>query len=134
MSDFMETLNKDEDFAQKFQECENAEARRAFLREAGYDVKDARAFMAYLKEHVEFSEELMAMKTMDEKLTSIARAGFFFSKSELDAEQERLEEEAFENVVGGFGLYVEGNSGVLCGSGFWKDETGCNDYLKHIWC
>ena len=124
MSEFMKRINEDEAFAKQFQELENAEARRAFLREAGYDVKDVRAFMA----------KLAKLETMDEKLDCIAQAGFFFSKEELDAEQERIAEEEFEDVVGGgCGLYIEGHCGLTCEPEFFKDDPGCDGYFKCTW-
>ena len=134
MSEFMKRINEDEAFAKQFQELENAEARRVFLREAGYDVKDAHAFMVYLRDNTDFMEKLAKLETMDEKLDCIAQAGFFFSKEELDAEQERIAEEEFEDVVGGgCGLYIEGHCGLTCEPEFFKDDPGCDGYFKCTW-
>lgn len=134
MSEFMKRINEDEAFAKQFQELENAEARRAFLREAGYDVKDVHAFMVYLRDNTDFMEKLAKLETMDEKLDCIAQAGFFFSKEELDAEQERIAEEEFEDVVGGgCGLYIEGHCGLTCEPEFFKDDPGCDGYFKCTW-
>ena len=134
MNEFMKRINEDEAFAKQFQALENAEARRSFLREAGYDVKDAHAFMVYLRDNTDFMEKLAKLETMDEKLDCIAQAGFFFSKEELDAEQERIAEEEFEDVVGGgCGLYIEGHCGMTCEPEFWKEDPGCDGYFKCTW-
>lgn len=133
MKDFAKRLSEDADFNKKFQELENAQARRAFLREAGYDVKDVRDFMEFFRANVDFSEKLMALESMEEKFSYIKQAGFFFSKEELEDEQERIAEEAFEDVVGGgCGLYIEGHCGMTCEPEFWKGPP-VDDYFKCTW-
>lgn len=130
----MKRLNEDAAFAQQFQNLEDAQARRAFLKEAGYEVKDVREFLEFLQNNEEFSEKLALLETMEEKFACITEAGFFFSKEELDAEQERIAEEEFEDVVGGgCGLYIEGHCGMTCEPEFWKDEPGCKSYFKCTW-
>lgn len=134
MSDFLKRLNEDEAFAQQFQELESTSMRREFLRKAGYQVKDVKEFMVFIGENPEFSEKLAALDSMDKKIECIAQAGFYFSREELDDEQERIAEEEFEDVVGGgCGLYVEGHCGLTCEPEFWKDDPGCDGYFKCTW-
>lgn len=134
MSDFMKRLNDDEGFAKAFQDLENAAARRAFLQEAGYDVKDVHAFMEYLKNNADFADKLAMLETMDEKLDCIAQAGFFFSQEELDEAQEQIAEDEFDDVVGGgCGLYIEGHCGFTCEPERWKPLGGCHDHFKCTW-
>lgn len=134
MHDFFKRLSEDQIFSERFQEISTAEARRAFLQEQGYEAKDVHAFMEFLQSNVAFAEKLAALETMDDKFNCIMKAGFFFSKEELDAEQERIAEEEFEDVVGGgCGLYIEGHCGLTCEPEFWKDDTGCSGYFKCTW-
>lgn len=135
MSEFSKRLKEDEAFAKKLSGIADPQERQEVLKAEGYDVRGVREFMEQLREDPEFEEKLSALETMDEKMKCIVEAGFYFTKEDLAAEQERLAEEEFDTLAGaGCGALWEGHCGFTCEPETWKPEqTGCPGYFKCTW-
>lgn len=134
MSDFTKRLKEDEVFAKKLSGAD-AEARQEILKAEGYDVKGVREFMQQLHDDPDFEEKLSMLETMEEKMKFIVESGFYFTKEDLAAEQERLAEEEFDTLAGAScGALWEGHCGFTCEPETWKPEqTGCPGYFKCTW-
>lgn len=62
---FIERMKADEDFAKKVKECESAESRMSFVKEAGYDFTVE-----------EFKE--VQLELTDEEIDNVASGGFAY--------------------------------------------------------
>lgn len=135
MSDFIKRLEEDEIFAKKLSDAPDAEARQELIKAEGYEVKTVREFMEQMQEDADFMEKLSTLETMEEKMKYILEAGYYFTKDDLMAEQERIAEEEFDTIAGaGCGALWEGHCGFTCEPEFWRPgEYGCPSYFKCTW-
>lgn len=137
MSDFSKRLMEDEIFAKKLSDAPNSEERQKLIKAEGYDVKGVSEFMQHIQNDADFMEKLSALETMDEKMQYIVKAGYYFTKEDLAAEQERIAEEEFDTLAGAreaeCGAIIEGHCGFTCEPEAWKRDSACSSYFKCTW-
>lgn len=134
---FAQKLKSDPDFAKRVSEAPDTQARQEIFKAEGYDVKGVGEFMQRLQDDVDFMEKISALETMDEKMSYIVEEGYYFTRDELVAEQERVAEEEFDTLAGAreteCGAIIEGHCGFTCEPEAWKRDSACSSYFKCTW-
>lgn len=137
MNAFYKRLKEDPEFAKKLSETTDLQTRNQLLKDEGYDVKDVHDFMQRIRDDADFMEKLSALETMDDKIDFIVESGYYFTKADLEEEQERIAEEEFDTLAGAknqeCGAIWEGHCGFTCEPETWLRDSGCHGYFKCTW-
>ena len=134
MSSFYTKMQEDQAFQEKVYAGTGEEAR-AFIKAEGFEVGDAEAFVRKVQDDADLSDKLAELESLKDKMNLVMESGYYFTKEELEAAQEKVAEEEFDTLAGGINwkCLLDGHCGATCEKEVWDRDSACKGYFKCTW-